>query len=46
MIQSAAHFLVTDVVVMGIFVIAIVAFAIEFGLRRLERRLIPWAGKA
>lgn len=46
MIQSAAQFLVTDVVVMGIFVIAAIAFAIEFLLRRLERVLVPWAGHA
>ncbi len=46
MIQSAAQFLVTDIVVMGIFVIAAVAFAIEFVLRQLERRLVPWSGHA
>lgn len=45
MIQSAAQFLVTDVVVMGIFVIAIIAFVLEFGLRRLERLFVPWAGR-
>lgn len=45
MIQSAAQFLVTDVVIMGIFVIAIVAFAMEFGLRKIETVLIPWSGK-
>ena len=45
MIQSAAQFLVTDVVIMGIFVIAIVAFVLEFAIRRLERVLVPWAGK-
>lgn len=45
MIQSAAQFLVTDVVVMGILVIAAVAFVLEFGLRFLERRLVPWAGR-
>ena len=45
MIQSAANFLVTDVVVMGIFVIAGIAFAIEFVLRRLERRFVPWSGR-
>lgn len=44
MIQSAAQFLVTDVVIMGIFIIAAIAFAIEFVLRRLERRLVPWSG--
>lgn len=45
MIQSAAQFLVTDVVIMGILVIAAVAFAIEFVLRRLERRYVPWSGR-
>jgi len=45
MIQSAAQFLVTDVVIMGIFVIAIVAFMLEFAIRKLERVLVPWAGK-
>lgn len=45
MIQSAAQFLVTDVVVMGILVIAAVTFVLEFGLRFVERRLVPWAGR-
>ena len=45
MIQSAAQFLVTDVVIMGIFTIAIVAFILEIGLRRLERWLVPWSGR-
>ncbi|HWJ74628.1 MAG TPA: ABC transporter permease subunit [Kaistia sp.] len=45
MIQSAAQFLVTDVVVMGILVIAAVAFALEALIRLVERWLVPWAGK-
>ncbi|MGX9146529.1 ABC transporter permease subunit [Mesorhizobium sp. 128a] len=45
MIQSAAQFLVTDVVVMGILVIATIAFVLEFIIRRIERQLVPWAGK-
>ncbi|GLS28317.1 taurine transport system permease protein [Mesorhizobium albiziae] len=45
MIQSAAQFLVTDVVVMGILVIAAIAFALEFTIRRIERALVPWAGR-
>lgn len=45
MIQSAAQFLVTDVVIMGIFVIAAVAFGLETIIRRLERSLVPWAGR-
>ena len=45
MIQSAAQFLVTDVVVMGILVIAAVAFALEALIRFLERRFVPWSGR-
>ncbi len=45
MIQSAAQFLVTDVVVMGILVIAAVAFALEALIRLAERWLVPWAGR-
>jgi taurine transport system permease protein len=46
MVQSAAQFLNTDVVVLGIFVIALIAFALELALRALQRRLVPWEGKA
>jgi taurine transport system permease protein len=46
MVQSAAQFLNTDIVVLGIFVIAVIAFALELGLRSLQRRLVPWQGKA
>jgi taurine transport system permease protein len=42
MIQSAAQFLGTDIVVLGILVIALVAFALELGLRRLQRAIAPW----
>lgn len=46
MVQSAAQFLVTDVVVLGILVIALIAFAMEMGLRALQRRLVPWHGQS
>ncbi len=46
MVQSAGQFLATDVVVSGILVIALVAFAIELGLRWLQKRLVPWYGQA
>ncbi|SMF39665.1 taurine ABC transporter permease TauC [Pseudogulbenkiania subflava] len=46
MIQSAAQFLGTDIVVLGIIAIALVAFVLELGLRRLQRVLTPWHGKA
>jgi taurine transport system permease protein len=43
MIQSAAQFLVTDIVIAGIFVIAIIAFLFELIARSAERMLVPWA---
>ncbi|MFT3801834.1 MAG: taurine ABC transporter permease TauC [Burkholderiaceae bacterium] len=46
MVQSAGQFLATDVVVAGILVIAVVAFALELGLRWLQRRLVPWHGQS
>ncbi|WFS21107.1 taurine ABC transporter permease TauC [Pseudomonas sp. 905_Psudmo1] len=46
MVQSAAQFLVTDVVILGILVIALIAFALELGLRALQRKLVPWHGQA
>ncbi|WP_342240018.1 taurine ABC transporter permease TauC [Inquilinus sp. OTU3971] len=45
MIQSAAQFLVTDVVVLGTLVIAAIAFLLEYLLRLLQRRLTPWHGR-
>ena len=44
MVQSAGEFLATDVVLAGIMVIALIAFALELGLRALQRRLTPWHG--
>ena len=44
MIMSAAQFLATDVVFVGIGVIAACALAFSLGLRRLERWLVPWQG--
>jgi taurine transport system permease protein len=43
MIQSAAQFLVTDIVIAGILVIALIAFLFELIARFLERKLVPWA---
>ena len=44
MIKGAADFLVTDVVVLGILVIAMLAVLMEFGLRGAQRLLAPWQG--
>lgn len=43
MIQSAANFLATDVVVAGILVIAAVAFVLELGIRLVERAAVGWS---
>ncbi|WP_237155416.1 ABC transporter permease subunit [Oryzibacter oryziterrae] len=43
MIQSAAQFLVTDVVIVGITTIAFVAFVLEGVVRWIERRFVPWS---
>ena len=43
MIQSAAQFLVTDIVISGIIVIALIAFLFEITVRLIERRLVPWS---
>jgi taurine transport system permease protein len=45
MIMSAANFLATDVVFVGLIVIAILAFVFTASMRWLERRLVPWKGK-
>ncbi|MFG6082718.1 MULTISPECIES: ABC transporter permease subunit [Paracoccus] len=46
MIQFAAQFLVTDMVIAGILVIAGLATISELGLRLIERRFLPWIGKS
>lgn len=45
MIQSAAQFLVTDMVIAGILVISALATLTEVALRWVERRFLPWIGK-
>ena len=47
MIMSASHFLATDVVFVGIAVIAAWTFVFSAGmLRALKRKLVPWKGKS
>ncbi|AQS48030.1 taurine ABC transporter permease [Thioclava nitratireducens] len=45
MVLSASQFLQTPVVIMGIFVIAAIAFAFDLLMRFVERRLVPWKGR-
>jgi taurine transport system permease protein len=44
MIKGAADFLVTDVVILGILVIAAAAIVMEIGLRVVQRVIAPWQG--
>jgi len=46
MIMSASNFLATDVVFVGIAVIAAWAFMFSCALRWLETVLVPWRGKS
>jgi taurine transport system permease protein len=43
-VLNASSFLRTDVVVMGIVLIGAIASIFDFGMRALERRLVPWKG--
>jgi taurine transport system permease protein len=45
MVLNASNFLRTDIVVMGIIVIGIVAYLFDMFMRRLELWLVPWKGK-
>lgn len=45
MVLNAAEFLASDVVIMGIIVIGLFAFAFDLLMRYLERVLVPWKGK-
>ena len=45
MIQSAAQFLNTDVVMMGIIEIAAIAVGLDALVRWAERILVPWHGR-
>ncbi|MCJ2054234.1 ABC transporter permease subunit [Methylobacterium sp. J-070] len=45
LVLNASNFLRTDVVLMGILVIGLFAALFEFGMRLLERALVPWKGR-
>ena len=45
MVLNASNFLRTDIVVMGIVVIGVVAYLFDLLMRWAERRLVPWKGK-
>lgn len=45
MVLNASNFLRTDVVILGIIVIGLVAYVFEMAMRALEAWLVPWRGK-
>jgi taurine transport system permease protein len=45
MVLNASNFLRTDVVIMGIIVIGIVAYVFDLMMRRVETLLVPWKGR-
>jgi taurine transport system permease protein len=46
MVLNASNFLRTDVVIMGIVVIGVVAYSFDLLMRYIERAVVPWKGKA
>ncbi len=46
MVLNASNFLRTDIVIMGIIVIGVVAYLFDLFMRWVERRLVPWKGRA
>ena len=45
MVLNASNFLRTDIVIMGIIVIGIVAYLFDLLMRWIERAVVPWKGK-
>ncbi len=45
MIKAASDFLVTDVVILGIILIGIIAYLFDLTMRRVEALVVPWKGK-
>jgi taurine transport system permease protein len=45
-VLSASRFLQTPIVIMGIVVIAAIAYAFDHLVRFVERRVVPWKGRA
>jgi taurine transport system permease protein len=45
MVLTASQFLQTSTVIMGIIVIAIIAYAFDLLMRLIERKVVPWKGR-
>jgi taurine transport system permease protein len=46
LVLNASNFLRTDIVVMGIFTIGLVAYGFDLLMRLAERKLVPWKGRS
>jgi taurine transport system permease protein len=46
MVLNASNFLRTDIVIMGIVVIGVVAYLFDLLMRWVERKVVPWKGRA
>lgn len=46
MIMAASKFQQTDIVIMGIVLIGLIGWGIDLLMRAMERRLVPWKGRA
>ena len=45
MITVAGKFLDTGLVFIGIIIIGVIGFAIDYGMQKLENKLVPWKGR-
>jgi taurine transport system permease protein len=45
MVLNASNFLRTDIVIMGIIIIGVVAYLFDLLMRQIELRLVPWKGR-
>jgi taurine transport system permease protein len=45
MVLTASQFLQTSTVIMGIIVIAVIAYAFDMLMRWIERKVVPWKGR-
>ena len=45
MVLNASNFLRTDIVIMGIVVIGVIAYVFDLLMRYVERLVVPWKGK-
>ena len=45
MVLNASNFLRTDIVIMGIIVIGVIAYLFDMFMRWVEHKLVPWKGR-